>query len=108
MAGEVSLWSVVVGGAIALGGVVISNGINIYMKRVESLEAKKKARAAKFEELVGTVYEFDHWIRTKRDVTVFGEEKTLGASPLAKIDAIVAVHFPNLGEAVLEMERGGG
>ncbi len=103
MAGDGSLWPVIVGGAIALGGVAVTSGINFLMKRAESQEAKKKVRAEKFEELVEAVYEYDHWMETKRSVTAFGGKGEIGMSPLAKVEAISAVHFPTFNDAISKM-----
>jgi hypothetical protein len=102
-----SLWPVIVGGAIALGGVAITNGINFLMKRGESQEARKKARAAKFEELVAAVYQYNHWLDTKQNIAIFKDPGKLEVSPLSKIEAISAVYFPQFRNAIEQLDRGG-
>lgn len=66
---------------------------------------KKTRRAEKLEELVGAVYEFDHYANTARDVIVFGKEGTPGVSPFAKVEAISAVYFPQFDNAISELSR---
>ena len=61
-ASNVSLWPVIVGGLLTMGGGVIAGGVTFVEKFVEKSAEKKKKRAEKFEELVSAVYEFDHWL----------------------------------------------
>lgn len=105
MADGGSLWSGVMVGLFTLGGVAIGGGINFLMKRAESQEAKKKRRGEKFEELVQAIYQFDHWMDTKRSITAFGGEGEIEMSPLAKIEAISAVHFPKFNDAISKMAK---
>jgi hypothetical protein len=65
--------------------------LEIFKERNE----KKKKRAEKIEELVAAVYEFDHWLDQYRNITAYGNEGTVGVSPLAKMEAIAATHFPD-------------
>lgn len=99
-----SLLSVLLGGGLALSGVLINSAVNILMKRVDSRTEEKKRRAAKFEELVETVYELAHWLDNKRHIVAFGNEGTVGISPMAKLEAISAVHFPNFGELITKLD----
>jgi hypothetical protein len=103
MADPISLWPVVVGGLLTLAGGAVGSGVTVALKLVESRDAKKKKRADKFEELVEAVYAFDHWLNTKQNITIFGEEGKLGISPIAKIEAISAVYFPQFSKAISEL-----
>lgn len=103
MAEPTSLWPVIVGGVIALGGVVITSGITVALKFVESRNERKKRRAEKFEELVELIYRHDHWQDQKRNIYVSGGEGTVELSPIAKIEAITAVYFPQFSELMREV-----
>jgi hypothetical protein len=109
LSGEVfmadSLWPVIVGGLIAMGGVAISSTINVVMKRDEVRDQTKKARAAKFEKLVEAVYEFDHWMELKSNIKVHGPDEKMEVSPLARVEAISAVHFPQFATAIKNLVR---
>jgi hypothetical protein len=84
---------VALGAGIALIGVVVTSGVNMAIKAIDNREAKKRERAAKLEELVQTLWEFDHWLGKKEDIYVRGGEGEVGISPLAKLAAISTVHF---------------
>lgn len=85
------LIGVVIGGLLALGGGVWSHW---YQHRLSSAEERRKLKAAKIEELLAAVYEFDHWLDEKRNKEVFGEDRPDTVCPFAKLEAIAAVHFP--------------
>lgn len=91
----VSLWQVlapvIVGGFIGLAGGLV--GPWLLQNRKEAAE-KKQRRAEKFEELVTALFEQHHWINKMRNVRVFGEQRDLEMSPIAKVQAISAVYFP--------------
>jgi hypothetical protein len=92
---DVSLLSVALGGALTiLGGIIVSAATILNSWRQESLD-RKKLRAAKFEELVSSIYEFNHWLDTKHAYIVFGTEPPPGMSPISKIEGIAAVYFPD-------------
>jgi hypothetical protein len=106
MADETSLLPVVVGGLLTMGGGVvgfIGSAIRDFMR-----ERKERARrrADKFEELVGAVYELDHWLDKQRDISFGTIEDTLGVSPFAKLQAISAVHFPTLDPLIKALQTG--
>lgn len=105
MAEPASIWPVIVGGLIAIGGVAITAGINVLMKRGDNENERKKRRAEKFEELVAAIYEHDHWLDTKRDVVMYGHEAEVGVSPLAKVEAISAVYFPRFNGSVAALAQ---
>jgi hypothetical protein len=89
------MWStlvpVMVGGAI--GAVSGWLGPWLLEGRKEAAEKKRK-RAEKFEELVATAYEHQHWLNRASDILVFGNSGEIGLSPLTKIEAISATYFP--------------
>lgn len=90
-----SLWPVIVGGLIAMGGVLITNVSTFFLSfRQASLERKKR-RAEKFEELVTSVYAYDHWLETRFNINVLGKDETIDASPFARLEATSALYFPS-------------
>ena len=64
---------------------------------------KKRQRVQKFEDLVAAVYERDHWLSSTKDVRVFGANIVLGPSPLAKVHAIAAAHFPQFNKSISQL-----
>jgi hypothetical protein len=93
-----------------LGGTLIGGAIGLLgpwlLQRRKEAEEKRRRRAEKLEELVAAVYEFDHWIENTRNITAFGEtDLSQTASPFAKIQAIVAIYFPQFSELVGALER---
>jgi hypothetical protein len=107
MADPSSVGALIVGAAIALVSVAITNATNLWIKRGERRHEEKKRRAEKFETLVETVYEYDHWLDVDRDITAHGQPGEIKMSPLAKIEAIAAVHFPQFSESVKALGRAG-
>jgi hypothetical protein len=94
------LLPVVVGGLMtALGGFLVA----YFLQRKKDAAEKKSKRAQKFEELVGAVYEYDHWIDTTRNIRVFGSQGEIAVSPFAKIHAISDTYFPELERGVGEL-----
>ena len=73
----VPLVSVVIGGALTLGGQWLMQG------RQAEREGKKQ-RADKFEALVVALYERRHWLHATRDIRVFGAEGKVTPSPFSK------------------------
>jgi hypothetical protein len=85
------LLPVIVGGGIAIiGGLVGPPFLHYLQQKAE----KKRRRAEKFEELVATLYEHEHWLREITDVRLFGGEVRNVVSPMAKVKAISTVYFP--------------
>jgi hypothetical protein len=107
MADPISLWPVIIGAAIALASVAITSVTNVAIKRAESRNERTKRRGEKFETLVEAVYEYDHWLDVDRDITAHGQAGEIKMSPLAKIEAIAAVHFPEFSESVKALGRAG-
>ena len=95
------LLSVIVGGFIAVGG---GAGMQWYLHHNKTKEERRSKRAAKFEELVTTIYEHDHWLTYMRNVRVFGAEDKHILSPMAKMKAISAVYFPEFNDRLRELD----
>ena len=98
------LLSVMVGGAIGIIAGVVGP---YFIQRVKDKADKKQKRAEKFEELVGAVYEYDHWIDTVRGIRVAGLDGEITMSPFAKIRAISDTYFPEFEKAVEELRAAG-
>ena len=95
----IGLIGTLIGGAIGFLGPWLLEGR-------KQAEENWRRRAEKFEELVAAVYEFDHWIENTRNITAYGETSLAQtASPFAKIQAIVAIRFPQFSELVIALER---
>ena len=101
----ISLWQVlapvIVGGLIGVGGSLV--GPWLIQDRKEAAE-KKQRRAEKFEELVTALFELHHWMAKMGNVRVFGEERDLEMSPIAKVQAISAVYFPEFEEEIRALD----
>jgi hypothetical protein len=98
MMADTSLWPVVVGGVLALGGTVAGAIATTIRDAAQQRHERKKRRADKFEELVAAVYEFDHWLDSMRG---HGGPKTV--SPFSKVQSIAAVYFPQFSELISEL-----
>jgi hypothetical protein len=101
---DTSLWPVVVGGLLALGGtvaVVIGTAIRDV---VQQRHEKRKRRAEKFEEMVAAVYDFDQWVQTHMHATIDRTQLPQTMSPIVKASAISAVYFPQFDKLISEME----
>jgi hypothetical protein len=95
-----TLVPVIIGGVIALAGTWLGPWIS---ERHKEKQEKRKTRAPKFEELVATVYEFDHWLDRERDANLGGNYESQGVSPFAKLEAIAAVYFPQFDNLIQEL-----
>jgi hypothetical protein len=95
----VTMWStlvpVMVGGAIGLVGGWLGPWL---VERRKEVAEKKKIRTEKFEELVATLFEYEHWLDGFRDSQMFSTIDqllpTLPPSPFGRLHAISAVHCP--------------
>jgi hypothetical protein len=68
---------------------------------------KKRRRAEKFEELIATLYELSHWLTTMKNARlfgVFGDDDKIGMSPIAKVQAICSVYFPEFEEQIKQLD----
>jgi hypothetical protein len=110
--GDTSLWPVVVGGLLtglfALGGIGVGLVASARRDAAQDRREKEKRRADKFEELVAAVYEFDLWVEGYRQREVLGRDIALTASPLAKMQSISAVYFPQFYESIREWDGATG
>jgi hypothetical protein len=100
---DTSLWPVVVGGLLALGGTVAGAIATTIRDAVQQRHEKAKRRADKFEELVAALYEFDHWMESRRQRDAFGVDIPETVSPFAKVQAISSVYFPQFDQAIREL-----
>jgi hypothetical protein len=90
MSDEVSLLPVIVGGAIGVAGPVA-------LLWFQTKSDKKKARAAKFEELVSSIYDTDHWLDRQESYRVYGTApEPTETSPVGKAKTIATVYFTRL------------
>jgi hypothetical protein len=103
---------VLVGGLLTLGGTVAAALGTVIRDAVQRRSEERKRRADKFEELVASVYEFDHWLDRLKDRFVFGADVPETVSPFAKVQSTSSVYFPqfstlanDLDEAATEYRR---
>jgi len=89
-----SLVAVIVGGLLTLAGGMIGAAATILMSWRQARIDKAKQRAAKFEELVQSVYDLEYWLETQQDILIYGSTEKAGPSPLSRMDAIGAAYFP--------------
>lgn len=84
----------VVGGAIigVIGGLVGTN----YAHRLSQKQSHKDELKKKLEDLVTEAYEIDIWLKKQESYYLFGGDEILEQSPIAKIEAISALYFPEL------------
>ena len=95
-----TLVPVLIGGLLTLAGGFIGP---FFLQRQKDTAEHKKRRADKFEELVASVYEFDHWVDMYRRRVAFGEDIPHAVSPFAKVQSISSVYFPQFDDAVKEL-----
>jgi hypothetical protein len=102
MGDETTPLPVIVGGVIGLAGGWL--GPWLLERRREKAERRLK-RADKFEEMVGAIYEFDHWVETERQIRVEQKAELIRAvSPFARVRAISAVYFPQFEDLIRALE----
>jgi hypothetical protein len=102
------LWNVLL--PVVVGGLIgILSGLvgPYFIQREKDAADKKRKRAEKFEEWVGAVYEYDHWIDTIRGIRVAGLDGEITMSPFAKIRAISDTYFPEFEKAIEELRATG-
>lgn len=103
---DTSIWPIVIGGALAIAGGAVTSGLALLSKHIESSSERKKRRADKFEQLVTAIYEFDHWLTSMRNIEAYGNAGEVGMSPMAKIEALAAVHFPTFNRPIGNLSDG--
>jgi hypothetical protein len=103
---DTSLWPVVVGGLLGVGGTMVGVIGTTIRDAARQRHETRKRRADKFEELVAAVYEFDHWLESMRERNAYGNSNgPETASPFAKMQSISSVYFPLFSELIAELER---
>jgi len=95
------LLPVVVGGLLGLAGGLIGPP---YLHRLQQKAERKKRQAEKFEELVNALYQHSHWLNVMKDVQVFGSDDQLTMSPMARVQAISLVYFPEFDAQIRELD----
>jgi hypothetical protein len=85
------LLSVIVGGFIAICSGAMVQLMALHLKT--QTEARER-KAAKFEELVSAIYEYERWLEDKRARVVFGQGRPETISPYPKVLSISMMHFP--------------
>ena len=96
------LGSVIVGGLIAS---VSAIGSQWFFHILKTREERNARRAAKYEELIQAIYDFDIWLVTKRNEFVLGRDMLNEVSPFSRIHAIASVHFFYLFNDVKEFDH---
>jgi hypothetical protein len=75
-----------------------------YLHRLQQRAERKKRQAEKFEELVNALYQHSHWLNVMKDVQVFGSDDQLTMSPMARVQAISLVYFPEFDAQIRELD----
>jgi hypothetical protein len=104
MAGDTSLWPVVVGGLIGVGGTLAGTIGTFIRDWAQQRREAKKRRAEKYEELVAAVFEFDHWVDRQRRRLVKLEDIPETVDPFGKVQSISSVYFPKFSKSIDEMD----
>ncbi|MBS0270536.1 MAG: hypothetical protein JSS54_16390 [Proteobacteria bacterium] len=99
------LWSVVIGGALAVGG---SAATQWYLHTAKAADDRRKLREQRLEELISLVYEHAHWMENLRAINVFGKDERQTISPISKLNAIAAIHFPEFLPAIKKLDLAAG
>ena len=102
---DTSLWPVVVGGLLALGGTIAGVIGTVIRDEIQKRHDRKKRRVDKFEELVAAVYEFDHWLDRDKDRYAYGNDVPETVSPFGKVQSISSIYFPQFVALVGELEH---
>jgi hypothetical protein len=92
---DASLLPVIVGGMLTIAGGLIGTGATLLTNWRQARIDMVKQRAAKFEELVCSVYDLDDWLDARQDILIYGSTEKSGPSPVARMEAIGAVYFPS-------------
>lgn len=87
-------------------GALLNHLVSNAQHRREQRADKTKLRAEKFEALVAAIYEHRHWVNATRKIRAFGQPGVEVMSPMAKIEAISAVYFPELKPAIKKLSEG--
>jgi hypothetical protein len=105
MAEDGSLWPVVAGGLLTLGGTIAAALGTVIRDLVQRRSEERKRRSDKFEELVAAVYEFDHWLDRLKDRFIFGADLPETVSPFGKVQSISSVYFPQFSTLANDLDE---
>lgn len=99
------IWSillpVVVGGALA----VLGGAIGPVMSHLLGSRASRQSiRTQRFDEMMASAYEHDHWLDLKRRSLVFGERLEAGPPPIYKARSIVLTNFKDLVQPIKKLD----
>jgi hypothetical protein len=88
----------ILGGALIgiLGGFVGTK----YSHRLNSSSGKSTERRAKLETLITESYEIKVWFQKQTNYYFYGAEEIIEQSPMAKVEAISSMYFPELDSVV--------
>ena len=95
-----TLLPVIIGGFIGLAGGLLGPPLTHWLNQDA---AKRAARRARLEELMIVLYDYDHWLDSKKTEAVFAGPAVTTASPLPRAQAIAAIYFPSVGDDVSEV-----
>jgi hypothetical protein len=91
------LWGVLIGGALAIAGGLISH-------RMQANEREHRSRRDKLQELTTSALASQTWLEDIRDSKLFGKEVRAGGSPLWNAHAIATINFPELVQPVAKAQ----
>jgi hypothetical protein len=92
---------VLIGGVLTfLGGAVTQ----WYLQTTKTAEDRRAKRIEKFEAMFAAVYAHEHWLDEIRIARAFGEGSDARLSPLTKVQALCAIHFPQLESVVSNLD----
>jgi hypothetical protein len=92
-----SLIGVIVGGLIGIASGLIGPLVIDWRKQVAQEKIKRRD---KYEQLVITLYENDHWVKTIYRIRIERSGEVHLAPPYAKIEAMLHAYFPDLDQII--------
>src|SRR5260221_9578717 len=104
----IAMFGAVLGALIGFGGTLLTQRSLARLnkeadERKQEVEERKE-KAEKLEELVVSLYEYQHWLlREVRPLLEKGETIQLLRSPIAKVQAISYVYFPEFRSSIDEL-----
>ncbi|WP_339690721.1 hypothetical protein [uncultured Parasphingorhabdus sp.] len=96
-----TLVPVIVGGAIGVLGAIAGPPLTHWLNKEAD---RKKKQAEKLEELIDAIFAYDHWLTDLQNRLVFGISTVVTQSPLSKVVALIAIHFPQFSLVSAEFE----
>jgi hypothetical protein len=99
------IWSillpVVVGGVLAVFGGAIGP---VMSHLLSSRASRQSIRTQRFDEMMASVYEHDHWLDLKRRSMVFGESLEAGPPPIYRARSIALTNFKDLVQPIKKLD----